>query len=451
MPYVPNTDRDRRAMLDTIGAASVDELFADVPAELRTSGDLDVPGPLSELELLRHMRKLASANRTTDDVVSFLGGGVYDTVVPSAVRHITGLPHFYTAYTPYQAEASQGTLQSIYEFQSLIARLTGLPVANASMYDGASAAAEACVAALAVTRKRKILLSATTNPALRAVTKTYLGASGAEVVELPSRDGVTDVDVLGDALGDAAAVVVQHPNFFGLLEPVAEIGERVSESSALLVSSVDPISLALLAPPSAYGAEIAVGEGQCLGAPVAFGGPLLGFMATTRKHVRRLPGRIIGGATDDEGRRGYIMTLQTREQHIRREKATSNICTNQGLVALGATVYLSLLGKAGLRELAVQLASKARYAADALSHVRGVKLRFDGPFFREFVVELPFDAARTKCELSKIAIWPGINCGCYYDDMKNCLLVTVSERHTREDIDTLASALEAIIATGGTA
>jgi len=451
VPYVPNTDRDREEMLETIGAASVEELLADVPVELRVEGDLDVPGPLTEPELLSHMRRLASLNRSAGDVVSFMGGGVYDHVVPAAVRKITSMAQFYTAYTPYQAEASQGTLQAIYEFQTLIARLTGLAVANASVYDGSTAAAEACIMALAATRRSKVLLAGSANPATRTVSRTYLAGAGVELVELPIKGGVTDLDALERNLPDAAAVVIEHPNFFGLLEPTSAIGELVADSGALLVASVDPISLAILAPPSAYGAAIAVGEGQSLGAPVAFGGPLLGFMATSRKHVRRLPGRIIGRTTDENGRRGYVMTLQTREQHIRRERATSNICTNQGLVALGAAVHLSLLGKEGLRELAVQIASRSHYAADALARVQGVGLRFDGPFFREFVIELPFEAARMKHELSRVGIWPGIDCGCYYGDMKNCLVVSVTEKNSREDIDSLASGIEAVIASGGRA
>jgi glycine dehydrogenase subunit 1 len=451
VPYVPNTDCDREEMLREIGVSSVDDLFSDVPRELRASCELTVPGPLSELELVRHMQGLAAMNRSPGAAISFLGGGVYDHAIPSAVHHVTGLPHFYTAYTPYQAEASQGTLQSIYEFQSLMTRLTGMDVANASMYDGASAAAEACLMALGITRKNKVLMSSTVNPAIREVARTYMSAIGVELLELPSENGVTDVGALEGKLEDAAAVLVQHPNFFGLLEPVAEIGTRVRESGALLVASVDPISLALLKPPSEYGASIVVGEAQSLGAPVAYGGPLLGFMATERKHVRRLPGRIIGRALDGAGRRGYVMTLQTREQHIRREKATSNICTNQGLVALGATVYLSLLGKTGFVELASQLASKAAYAARELAKVRGVSLMFDRPFFREFVVRLPFPAPRAKRELGQAGIWPGINCGCYYDDLKDCMLVSVSEKHSREDIDSLASALEAIIVQGAAA
>jgi glycine dehydrogenase subunit 1 len=450
LPYIPNTDHDREVMLRAIGVSSVDDLFSTVPPDLRMRGELDVPGPLSEAELVRHMRRLSSMNKTTDDVLSFLGGGVYDHIVPAVVRHVTGMPQFYTAYTPYQAEASQGTLQSIYEFQSLVCRLTGLEVANASMYDGASAAAEACLMAVGVTRRRKVLVARSANPAIRTVSSTYLKASDLEIVEVPlTREGVTDLAALEAALADAAVLVVQHPNFFGLLEPVEEIHSLCEAAGALLVASVDPLSLAVLKPPSEYGAAIAVGEGQSLGSPVGYGGPLLGFMATERKHVRRMPGRIVGETVDSDGRRGYVMTLQTREQHIRREKATSNICTNQGLVALGAAVHLSLLGKKGFRDLAVQVASKAHYAARVLSEVAGVELRFGGPFFREFVIDLPVAASRVKDDLRKARIWPGISCGCWYDGMEKSLLVSVSEKHTRADIDSFASGLEAVLAPGG--
>jgi len=449
LPYVPNTDHDRREMLAAIGVTSIEELFGDVPGELRFQGRLDIPGPLSELELLRHVESLAAMNRTAGDVISFLGGGIYDHHIPSVVRHITSMPQFSTAYTPYQAEASQGTLQTIYEFQTLIARLTGLDVANASLYDGSSAAAEAAFLAVSATGRQKVLVAATANPATREVLRTYLSGSAVELVEVPADGGRTDLGALEDLAAGAACMVFEHPNFFGLLEPAGELASRVAQAGGLAVASVDPLSLALLKPPGQYGADIAVGEGQCLGAPMAFGGPLLGFMAARREYLRKLPGRLVGATTDSVGRRGYVMTLQTREQHIRRERATSNVCTNQALVALSAAVYLSLLGPRGMRELALHVAAKARYAADALSRIRGVRLRFEGPFFREFVVELPFEAEHAKQELRPAGIWPGISCGCYYEGMENCLLVAVSERHTREDIDTLASALEAIVISRG--
>jgi glycine dehydrogenase subunit 1 len=447
LPYVPNTDLDRREMLREIGLSSIADLFSDVPTDLRVDS-LDVPGPLSEEELTRHMTRLASMNRTSADVLSFLGGGVYDHIVPSVVRHIRGMPQFFTAYTPYQAEVSQGTLQSIYEFQSLVCRLTGLDVANASMYDGASAAAEACLMSLGITGRRKVVVPETVSPPTRSVVSTYLEASDVEIVELPRTGGVTDVAALESHIGGAAALLVQHPNYFGALEPVADIGEICSEAGALMIASVDPVSLALLKPPADYGASIAVGEGQSLGNPVAFGGPLLGFMAAEREYIRRMPGRIIGATTDASGRRGYVMTLQTREQHIRREKATSNICTNQGLLALATAVHLSVLGKRGFRELAEQVTAKAHYAARSLAAVPGVRLMFEEPFFREFVVRLPSSAQHVQKELGEAGIWPGIACGRYYSGMEDCLLVSVTEKHRREDIDSLVSGLAAVIDAG---
>jgi glycine dehydrogenase subunit 1 len=430
-------------MLRAIGVSSLDELFSTIPREFRMEGELRVPGPLSEPELDRHMRRLASRNRTTDDVVSFLGGGVYDHSVPSVVRHVTGMPQFYTAYTPYQAEASQGTLQSIYEFQSLVCGLTGLDVANASMYDGASAAAEACLMAIGITRRRKVLVARSANPALRSVSSTYLAASDVEIVEVPfTSSGVTDASALHDALDDAAVFVVQHPNFFGLTEPVDELSSLCEAAGTLLVASVDPLSLAVLKPPSEYGAAIAVGEGQSLGSPVSYGGPLLGFMAAGRKHIRRMPGRIIGETVDADGRRGYVMTLQTREQHIRREKATSNICTNQGLLALRASAYLAALGPQGLRETAQLCLRKAHYAADRISQVAGVSPRFDRPFFKEFTVKVPGDVPALLSRLDGAGYHAGLALGRWYPHLADCMSVAVTERRARQEIDGLAAAME---------
>ena len=312
--------------------------------------------------------------------------------------------------------------------------------------DGASAAAEAALMAIGATRRKRVVVSGAASPQLREVLRTYLTALDVELVQAPAENGLTEIGSLDGLSDGAAAVIVQHPNFFGLLEPVGEIAQAARVGGAFSIASVDPISLAVLKPPGDYGVDVAVGEGQSLGSPSGFGGPLLGFMATKRKHLRRLPGRIIGATSDAEGRRGYVMTLQTREQHIRRAKATSNICTNQALAALGAAVYLSLLGREGLRELAVQITSKSHYAASALAGVPGVGLKFQGSFFREFVVELPIAAAAIKDHLSRVGIQPGISCGCYYDGMENCLLVSVTECHSKGDIVALVSALEAVIA-----
>ena len=451
MPYLPHTDADRAEMLREIGASSFEELIESIPEGLRTAEPLDIPGPLSEEEVARHLEALAAMNRPRGRLLSFAGGGVYDHHVPAVVRAVTAMPQFYTAYTPYQAEVSQGTLQSIYEFQTMIARLTGLDVANASLYDGASAAAEAALMGLGITRGDRVLVPSTVSAPIRRVLETYLTSSAAELVEIPSVDGVVDVDRLASVVREKDVVVLQHPNAFGLLEKAHEVGKTVEKAGGLLVASVDPLSLALLKPPSEYGATIAVGEGQSLGMAPAYGGPLLGFMATTRRNVRRMPGRIIGATVDGEGRRGYVMTLQTREQHIRREKATSNICTNQGLMALAAAVHMSLLGRNGFRETAVHVASKARYAAGAITAQEGFTLRFGGPFFREFVVETPRAAEVVRSELGRAGICPGIGLGDVDPKLERCLLISVTERHTREELDELAAALGALGPKGGSA
>ncbi|MBD3367913.1 MAG: aminomethyl-transferring glycine dehydrogenase subunit GcvPA [Candidatus Eisenbacteria bacterium] len=451
MPYLPHTDADRAEMLREIGVSSFEDLLESIPTDLRMTGELDIPGPFSEEEIGRHLGKLAAGNRGANCLLSFAGGGIYDHHVPAVVRTITSMPQFYTAYTPYQAEVSQGTLQSIYEFQTMIARLTGLDVANASLYDGASATAEAALMGLDVTRGARVLVPATVSPHVKRVLRTYLASSAADLREVPTRDGRIDVAALSGEISENDVVIVQHPNALGLLESVNDVGELAERAGALLVASVDPLSLAVLRPPADYGAAIAVGEGQCLGSAPSYGGPLLGFLAAERRHIRRMPGRIIGATVDHDGRRGYVMTLQTREQHIRRARATSNICTNQGLVALAAAVYMSLLGRNGFRETAVHVMSKAHYAADAITQHTGLSLAFPGPFFREFVVEMPRPASVIRSELSRDGICPGVDCGTYDPALERCLLVSVTERHTREDVDTLASALGAAAAEGGSA
>jgi len=436
-------------MLREIGVERFDDLLEGVPEELRSTRSLDIPGPLSEEEVSRRLTELAARNQPKGVLLSFAGGGVYDHHVPAAVRAITSMPQFYTAYTPYQAEVSQGTLQSIYEFQTMIARLTGLDVANASLYDGATAAAEAALMGLGITCGQRVLVPSTVAPSVRRVLRTYLTSSAAELIEVASVDGRVDAGALEKTVQEKDVVILQHPNAFGLLEPTADVGAAVEKRGGLLIASVDPLSLAVLKPPSEYGSAISVGEGQSLGLAQAYGGPLLGFLATTRKHVRRMPGRIIGATVDSQGRRGYVMTLQTREQHIRRAKATSNICTNQGLMALAAAVHMSLLGKHGFRETAVHVASRARYAADAITAHDGLSLRFDGSFFREFVVETPIPAAVVRSELRGAGICPGIDCGAIHPTLDRCLLVSVTERHTKDDIDQLAAALGAMVSERG--
>ncbi len=443
-PYLPLTDEDRRAMLQALGFQSIDELFARIiPEEARFQGTLDLPPALSELEVRKVVESLARQNRA--DLTLFIGGGVYDHYIPAAVKHIVSRSEFYTAYTPYQAEVSQGTLQAMYEFQSAICDLTGMEVANSSMYDGASALAEAALMALRIQKKRnRILYSEDLNPRYRQVLHTYTRRQDLEIVEVPTdpRTGQMDLNFVEDALDDrTAALLFQHPNYFGILEEPFRLRELTERVGALLVVAFDPISLGILEPPGAYGADIAVGEGQPLGLPLGFGGPYLGLFAAREKYLRQMPGRIAGATVDAEGKRGYVMALQTREQHIRREKATSNICTNQMLCALTALVYLSLMGKEGLREVAEQSAQKAHYLADQLTRIPGVRLAFEGPFFREFVLELEGKTAR---EVRDALLADGILFG--HPVAKHRLLVAVTEKRTRQEMDRVVQRLREVMA-----
>src|SRR5262245_12230493 len=376
-------------MLQAIGAGSVDELFSPIPADLRLKRPLAIPPALSEVELTRHAQALAGRNRSAADAVCFLGGGSYDHFVPAVVDAVAGRSEFYTAYTPYQAEASQGSLQAFFEFQTLICQLTGLGVANASLYEGGSAVAEAVLMALNHTGRHKVVIAASAHPEYRQVLATYMRPLGVEVVTVATPEGFAKPDDLRAAADErTAAVVVQHPNFFGGLEEVEAAAEIAHAAGALFVVSFDPISLGLLKRPGDCGADVAVAEGQSLGTPMGYGGPYLGILACRQEFVRKMPGRLVGETTDREGRRCWVLTLQTREQHIRREKATSNICTNQGLFALRAAVYLTALGPQGLKETAELCLRKAHYAADQLAKA-GAKLKFARPFFKEFTVSAP--------------------------------------------------------------
>ncbi len=446
MPYLYHTEDDRRAMLDSLGLRSEDELLEQIPAEFRLNELLPIETGKSEPETIRKFAELAELNHSATGLVSFLGGGIYDHVVPSVVGHISSRPEFATAYTPYQPEVSQGTLQVIFEFQTHISRLTGMPVANASMYDAASALAEAALMAAKVKRRDVILCAESVNPRHVWVIERYLSGQDVTLQTVPHTSaGELDVDALRGALGDnVAAVIVQSPNYFGVVERAWDYEAVVHEAGALLIASVDPISLAVFREPGSYNADIVVGEGQSLGNPMSFGGPLLGFMACQNKLIRQMPGRIVSATKDVDGKDGFVLTLQTREQHIRREKATSNICTNQGLLATRATVYLSLLGEGGLRDLARVCHNGAVKLADMIRGVEGYGLRFSGPFFREFVVECPFDAARVAdfCRLD--GLLAGIPLERYYGEVaRNGLLVAVTEKHTTEDFEKLAAALRA--------
>lgn len=446
-PYLPHTEADRREMLSALGLDGVDALFADIPAEVRLNRPLDLPPGLSEPEAVAWIGGLAARNAGPGRFTCFLGGGAYDHHVPAAVGHIVSRGEFLTSYTPYQAEISQGTLQAIYEYQSMICALTGMDAANASIYDGASALAEAALMACRVTGRRRLLVSTAVHPAHRRVLKTYASGPGLPLEEVPARGGATDPAALEAALAlgePPAAVIVQEPNYLGLLEPVEELAAAARAAGALFVAGVDPLSLGLLEPPAAYGADIAVGEGQPLGLGLNFGGPYLGFLAAREAFLRQIPGRIAGRTVDARGRRGFVLTLQAREQHIRREKATSNICSNQALMALAATVYLSLMGPDGLRRAAELCLEKAHYAADRLTAIPGVSLAFDRPFFKEFPLRLPRSAAAVQAGLRERGLLAGPDLSPLGPELADCLLVAVTEKRTRAEIDALAAALEEV-------
>lgn len=435
-PYLPMTADDRRRMLEVVGVESMEELLADIPDAVRCKDRLDLPGPLAEMELVRYMRTLAGKNKNLDDYVCFLGAGAYDHYVPGIIKHVLTRQEFYTAYTPYQPEVSQGTLQAIFEYQTMICQLTGMEAANASVYDGACALAEAVAMSVQANRRHEILMCRTVHPEARAVVKTYTRYSGVCVKEIGYINGLAAVNEAAELIGkQTSAIVVQNPNFFGALEDLAELAELAHRHGALLIVSADPIALALLQPPAESGADIVVGEGQPLGNPMCYGGPYFGFMATTEKLMRRLPGRIVGQTTDSAGNRGYILTLQAREQHIRREKATSNICTNQALCALAATVYLTVLGKKGFRQVAELCLQKAHYAYRRLLDSGKFRPTFTAPFFKEFAVTGKEDATIVNARLLANKIIGGYPLERDYPELKNTLLIAVTENRTREDID----------------
>lgn len=447
MPYIPTTDAEREQMLAAIGVKSIDDLFDDIPEHLRLRRRLQLPEALSEADTLRHLRELAARNANLDEYVSFLGGGAYEHLIPAALESILERGEFKTAYTPYQAEISQGVLQAMYEFQSFITLLTGLDVANSSMYDGASALAEACIMAAAHTQRGRVVLSAGIHPHYRQVAATYLRYQGIEVRVAPLAGVATDAARLAALVDrDTAAVCVQHPNAYGTIEQMEPLVQAAKQQGALFVAVVDPISLAVLKPPGAYGADIAVGDVQPLGTPPSFGGPYAGFMAARQYLLRRLPGRIVGKTTDREGRVGYVLTLQAREQHIRRERATSNICTNQALIALRATVYLALLGKEGLREVAYACLQKAHYTRRRLLELPGWSAPPQPWFFREFVVRPPVDPAELNRRLAEYKIFGGLPLGAWNPELADALLVCVTEARTRSEIDRFVDAVREITA-----
>lgn len=443
MPYIANTDADRAAMLKATGHGSMDELFADIPPEFRIKR-LNLPDGRSESEVYAHLHALS--HRNAHDLICFLGGGFYDHYIPACVDELSGRAEFYTAYTPYQPEASQGTLQAIFEYQTAICRLTDMEVANASLYDGGTALYEAAMMAVRVTGRRKIVLDSGVNPIYRNILRCYTSNLAIEFQEIEVVHGQSDRDRIAAALDEgAAAIVLQNPNFFGGVDDFTDIVAMAHAKGALAIVSTYPIALGLLKTPGSMGADIVTGEGQSLGLHLSFGGPYLGFMATRLEHVRKMPGRICGETVDAKGRRSFVLTLQAREQHIRREKAMSNICSNEALCALRATIYLAWLGKQGLRELAGLCAQKAEYAKSRLGAIPGVVVKKTTPTFNEFTLELPCDASVAVSRLVDKGFAAGYPLGRYYKGMDNYLLVAVTEKRTREEIGMLAESLEAVL------
>jgi glycine dehydrogenase subunit 1 len=442
MSYVPHTEAEKRRMLAALGVSDIDALFDMIPADLQFRQRLDVPPPMPEMELRRHAGELAARNEDVSRRPCFLGAGLYDHYVPSVVGTVVGRGEFYTAYTPYQPEMSQGTLQAIYEFQSMVAHLTGMEVANASMYDGASALAEAVLMATDITGRPHVVLPKSVHPNWRRVTETYTAALDLHLIAPDTPQGVTQTSALAGRITEkTACVVLQQPNFFGGVEAVREIAEQAHAAGALLIVAANPIALGLLPAPGTEGADIVVGEGQPLGLGLNFGGPLLGLFACRKEHVRRIPGRLVGATTDDAGRRGYTLTLQTREQHIRRERATSNICTNQGLCMLAATAYMALMGRAGVREVAEQCLRKAHYAHAAITNLAGFTAAFKGSFFHEFTVRCPVPPRQINALLREHGIVGGYDLGRDYPELSDCMLFCVTEKRTKSEIDALVEAL----------
>jgi glycine dehydrogenase subunit 1 len=436
--YLSLTDADREAMLAEIGVGSVDELFRDIPEGVRFRGRLDLEPPLSEQELVAHLTELAERNVPAGEELTFLGAGIYDHYVPAVVDSVLAQGQLLTAYTPYQPELSQGVLQAIFEYQTAICELTGMDVSNASGYDGTTVAADACFVAKHATGRSKVVLCETLNPQVRQVVKTYAPGFGLEVVEVPHRDGTTDPDEVAEAARAAACVIFQQPNFFGCLEPAPDLAAAANEAEALPIAHVDPVSLGILEAPGRYGCALAIGEGQGAGNHQAFGGPHYGFLAARQNYIRRMPGRIIGETTDVEGERAYVLTLQTREQHIRREKATSNITTNQTLLAIGGLVYLTWLGPRGLRELGELCSGLAAYAKERL----GLPLLFaEKTTFKEFAVRVGRPADEVVAAAREQGVNPGYPLRRDYPGMEDALLVCVTEKRTPEEIDRLADVL----------
>ena len=445
MDFVPITEIDRSKMLETIGVGSFEELLKGIPKKIPRA-DLKIPEGLSEPELLDLTSSLAARNATTQTHVSFLGGGAYEHFIPSIVRYVFSRGEFLTAYTPYQPEASQGTLQAMYEYQSLLCDLTGMDLANASLYEGASAVAEGCVLALRETGRGKLVVAGGVHPEYRQTLQTYLGQSSVKIQEISLQQGISDLEKAKNLVdSETAAVVVQMPNALGCLEPVEALSALAQRHGALFIVVVNPISLGILKAPGSYGADIVVGEGQSLGTDLLYGGPYLGLFACREKYLRKMPGRIIGMTRDAHGRRGFVLTVQTREQHIRRAKATSNICTNEAMMAFSAAVYLSALGKEGVRDLAIQNLQKAHYCFEQLTRLPGVKPLFQSPFFHEFALQMPKDPEEMNQQLLKEGFLGGLPLKRWDPALQNGWLVCVTETRSKEQIDRFAGTVRKLL------
>jgi glycine dehydrogenase subunit 1 len=448
MSYVPNTPEEQQAMLEHMGLSSIDDLLAPVPADVRLDRPLNLPPALPEPELRRLMSRMAAKNKNLDTTISFLGAGTYDHAIPSVVPHLQRRSEFVTSYTPYQPEVSQGMLQTIYEFQTMVCQITGLDVANASLYDGSTALVEAVFMALGPGGRGEIVISSAVDPQYRRVLHTYAFARGFTIKEIPTENGITSLAALETAISArTAAVVIQQPNFFGCIEDVHAIEPIAHKGKSLLITTItEPASLGVLAPPSAYNADIAVGELMSFGNTMSYGAPALGFMAAKHKFMRLLPGRLVG-QTVEEGEKkqtGYVLTLQTREQHIRRERATSNICTNQSLLAVGATIYMATLGKQGFRELGELCLQKAHYAFRQITAIPGFKAISSAPFFDEFAIQLPVSINRLQQLFEQADIIGGLPLDEYDPDLPNAMLFCVTETRTKEEIDYLVSVLKEV-------
>ncbi|AXH99024.1 aminomethyl-transferring glycine dehydrogenase subunit GcvPA [Sporosarcina sp. PTS2304] len=442
--YLPMTEQDQKDMLETIGVSSIDELFSDIPEEVRFTGDYNIKPAKSETSLLKELGRLAAKNSNAQDYASFLGAGVYDHYRPVIVDHVISRSEFYTAYTPYQPEISQGELQAIFEFQTMICELTGMELANSSMYDGGTSLAEAGTLAAGHTRRKKLLVSSTVHAESRDVVTSYADGQSIEVVTIPHTDGVTCVEKLKELIDDeTAAVLVQYPNFFGQVEDLQIMGEIAHDHGALFVVSANPLALGVLTPPGALGADITVGDAQPFGIAESFGGPHCGYFAVSKKLMRKVPGRLVGETTDDQGRRGYVLTLQAREQHIRRDKATSNICSNQALNALAASVAMTALGKEGVKEIAYQNIAKTAYARQAFEKA-GFDVKFGPAHFNEIVVNLKSPVKEVNKRLLDQGIIGGYDLSLLDETLANHALIAVTEQRTKEEIDAFVQELEAI-------